>query len=460
MGSEEQTGAGKARDRLPFRQLLYFGYHRLKGHSVGRTYRRFLADDRARFSSVDEIDRLRSILLHAARTVPHYEAALGGREREIEADPVAVLRTLPLLTRDIVAERFDALTSSAADPRRVFEQTSGGSTGEPVRLLQDSSYRDVELAVSMLQASWTGWRFGEPEVWIWGSERDILSGSGGLRSSLANRLTGRRYFNAFQMTPESMRGCLDELDRDPPRLIVGYAHTLDDLAAFALEEGIAVRPQQAIVSTASTLHPLMRERVEQVFGTRVFDQYGSREVGDIACECDQHRGLHVLPWMNFVEIVDDEGKPVEAGQVGRVIVTSLCNESMPLIRYEVGDRARLVPDDDPPCPCGRRGPRLAEVVGRIGDTFKALDGSHIASGYFIHMLFFHDFVKRFQVVQTGPNRVVYRLIARSTPSAAELEKIARDTRAVMGEACDIDFEFPDEIPATASGKYRYTISEC
>ena len=103
---------------------------------------------------------------------------------------------------------------------------------------------------------------------------------------------------------------------------------------------------------------------------------------------------------------------------------------------------------------------MAEVVGRIGDTFKALDGSHIASGYFIHMLFFHDFVKRFQVVQTGPCRVVYRLIARSTPSAAELEKIARDTRAVMGEACDIDFEFPDEIPATASGKYRYTISEC
>jgi hypothetical protein len=76
------------------------------------------------------------------------------------------------------------------------------------------------------------------------------------------------------------------------------------------------------------------------------------------------------------------------------------------------------------------------------------------------MLFFHDFVERFQVVQTGPNRVVYRLIARSTPPAGELEKIARDTRTVMGEACDIDFEFPDEIPATASGKYRYTISEC
>jgi hypothetical protein len=41
-----------------------------------------------------------------------------------------------------------------------------------------------------------------------------------------------------------------------------------------------------------------------------------------------------------------------------------------------------------------------------------------------------------------------------------LEKIARDTRTVMGEACDVDFEFRDELPATLSGKYRYTISEC
>jgi phenylacetate-CoA ligase len=445
---------------LPLRQLLYFGYHRLGGRSVGRVYRQLLAEDRARLSSGGEIDRLRLILLHAARKVPHYEVALGGRGREIEADPVAVLRSLPLLTRDIVDGSFDALLSTDAGRRRAVEQMSGGSTGEPVRLLQDSRFREVELAVTMLQASWSGWRFGEPEVWIWGSERDILNGNGRLRSRLANRLIGRRYFNAFQLTPDSMRECLRHLQQDPPRLIVAYAHTLDDLAAFALDEGIVIGPQQAIISTASTLHPLMRERIERAFGCRVFDQYGSREVGDIACECDHHRGLHVIPWMNFVEVVGDDGEPVEPGREGRVIVTSLCNYAMPLIRYEVGDRARLVAAGEPPCPCGRKGPRLAEVVGRIGDTFKAADGTHVASGYFIHMLFFRDFVKRFQVVQTEPSRVVYRLITSGSPSGGDLEEIARDTRAVMGEACAVDFEFPDELPASPSGKYRYTISEC
>jgi phenylacetate-CoA ligase len=342
----------------------------------------------------------------------------------------------------------------------VYEQTSGGSTGEPVRLLQDNRFRELELASGMLQASWTGWRFGEAEVWIWGSERDILDSGARLRQRVGSRLAGRRYFNAYRLTPELMGECLRRLAGRPPRLIVAYAHTLDELASFAREEGIEITPQRAIISTAASLHPPMRERIESVFGTRLFDQYGSREVGDVACECDGHSGLHVLPWMNFVEIHDEDDKPVEPGTEGRVVVTSLANRAMPLIRYEIGDRARLVPGTEPPCPCGRGGPRLAEVTGRIGDTFKALDGTLVACGYFIHMLFFRDFIKRFQVVQTAPDRVVYRLITSEEAPALELEEIARDTRAAMGERCAVDFEFPDELVPSPSGKYRYTISEC
>jgi phenylacetate-coenzyme A ligase PaaK-like adenylate-forming protein len=445
---------------LSMRQRLYFGYHRLNGGNLGEEYRRLLADDRAGTPPERATEGLQDVLLHAASSVPYYAKWLGGREREIEADPEAVLESLPILTRDVVRDRMGELCAADAAERDTIEQTSGGSTGQPVRILQDASYRSTELALSMLQASWTGWRFGEPEIWIWGSERDILEGGASLSSRLGSRLTGRRYFNAFKLGPADMRELLTELDRKPPRLIVAYAHTLDDLASFGEAESIALAPQSAIVSTASTLHPLMRERIERFFGCRVYDQYGSREVGDIACQCGHGDDLHVLPWTNYVEVVDREGRAVAGGEEGRVIVTSLTNFAMPLIRYEVGDRARLAADDAPPCPCGRRGRRLAQVLGRIGDTFKALDGSHIASGYFIHMLFYREFVKEFQVVQTDPGTLVYRLAITRQPQQHELDQIAADTRAAMGEGCDIDFRFEDEIPVTASGKRRYTICEC
>ncbi len=443
-----------------WRQEAYFAYHRINGGSLGRIYRRLEADDRARTWESDRTENLRRLLSHAATSVPYYAALLPGSEAEAAADPIATLRRLPPLTKETIRSRFGDLCSRDIAARGSYEQTSGGSTGEPVRLIQDAHFRDAELAVAMLYSTWAGHRYGEPEVWIWGSERDIRDGSVGARSRLESRLARRSYYNAFRMTPETMRDCLDRLRRDRPKLIVAYAHTLDDLAAFALREGIGVAPQRAIICTASTLHPAMRERIEGVFGCRAFNQYGSREVGDIAGECGRHQGLHLLPWMNFVEIVDEDLNPVAAGEEGRVLVTSLCNYSMPLIRYEIGDRARLVPEEEPPCPCGRRGPRIAEVVGRVGDTFVALDGSHVASGYFVHLLFFRDFIERFQVVQRAPSLVVYRLVTSFRPAPEELEEITKETRAVMGSSCEVQFEFPDDLRPSASGKFRYTVSEC
>jgi phenylacetate-CoA ligase len=458
-GAAQFVGSGGA-EPLPMRQRLYFAYHRAAGRQLGEIYRRVHEDDHRRWPPGIAEDGLRRILAHAGEQVPHYREALQGMGAEIEADPIAVLRSLPILTRESLRAAGESLQSEDIAERGATEQTSGGSTGEPVRIMQDTHFEDVELAVSMLQSSWTGWRFGQPEVWIWGSERDIIEGQAGLRERLGSRLTGRRYVNAFKLTPAAMHELLAFLNRERPPLIVSYAHTLGDLASFVESEAIPLAPQRAIISTASTLHPVVRERVDRVFGCRVFDQYGSREVGDIACQCGASQGFHVLPWTNYVEIVDEAGQPVEPGGEGRVIVTSLCNYTMPLLRYEVGDRARLVPADEPPCPCGRPGLRLAEVLGRIGDTFKGLDGSRVASGYFIHMLFFHDFVKEFQVVQTAPERVVYRLVATRQPDSAELEEIAANTRMAMGEGCAVEFEFEDEIPVTASGKRRYTICEC
>jgi len=257
-----------------------------------------------------------------------------------------------------------------------------------------------------------------------------------------------------------MSECLRKLDREPPALIFTYAQSIYDLAVFAEEEGIRISPQRSVLSTAGTLHPFMRERIERSFRCRVYNQYGSREVSAIAGQCGSEPGLHVLPWMNFVEVVGEDGEPAPAGTDGRVLVTSLCNFAMPLIRYEVGDRAALLPDDAPACPCGRGGQRLAHVSGRIVDTFKALDGTLVNGEYFTHLLYFRPGIVKFQIVQTEPGRVVYRLVGDRPLGPEEEAEVADGTRKAMGQACQVDFERLAEIPASPSGKFRYTICEC
>jgi phenylacetate-CoA ligase len=198
------------------------------------------------------------------------------------------------------------------------------------------------------------------------------------------------------MTPEKMSRYLQFLNTHPPKFIIAYVQSIYELAQFAISEHITVTPQEAIMTLAGTLYPFMREKIEAVFHCKIFNRYGSREVGDIACECEAHAGLHVFPWGNYIEIVDDEGHPVPNGVEGNILVTNLNNFAMPLIRYAIGDRGMLSLSDQ--CSCGRQGQILERLSGRNVDVFRKRDGTLIDGEYFTHLLYFKNWVQKFQVV--------------------------------------------------------------
>ena len=81
----------------------------------------------------------------------------------------------------------------------------------------------------------------------------------------------------------------------------------------------------------------MRQKIENIFGTKLYDFYGSREAACIAAEC-KYGLMHVFSFNNYVEILDNNDQPVEEGEEGKVIITNLHNYSMPLIRYEITER--------------------------------------------------------------------------------------------------------------------------
>ena len=92
----------------------------------------------------------------------------------------------------------------------------------------------------------------------------------------------------------------------------------------------------------------MRADIEEAFGTKVYNFYGSREVSNLAGECK--KGLmHTFDFWNYLEVLDDNNQPVKEGEEGKVVVTNLVNYSMPLIRYEIGDLALRGPAQ---CTCG------------------------------------------------------------------------------------------------------------
>ena len=252
-----------------------------------------------------------------------------------------------------------------------------------------------------------------------------------------------------------MRRCLETLDRKPPKLIVAYAQALYELACFARRENITITPQNAAITSAGTLYEFMREAIVNVLRCPVYNRYGSREVSDIACERPGLEGLWVAPWGNYVEVLDSRGRAVPPDTDGEIAITCLTNFAMPLVRYRIGDRGTLAASKK------FGGQVLSRVLGRTVDTFRLRDGTCVDGEYFTHLLYFRDWVQKFQIVQKDYDTILIKikLNEAKNPSNIELTEITANTRAVMGPACHVRFEFPPEIPSLPSGKYRFTLSE-
>jgi phenylacetate-CoA ligase len=215
-------------------------------------------------------------------------------------------------------------------------------------------------------------------------------------------------------------------------------------------------PLVSVISSAESLSEDQRREIQSCFRAPVFDRYGSREVGCIGTECPNHRGLHLHPLDHMVEVVDTlTGAPV-VGRPGRVLVTSLNNFVMPLIRYEVGDLAVMGNGE---CPCGFPGPMLKTVVGRISDFIQAPSGRQLHGEYFTHAFYGLKSVRQFQFVQKSRTDFVLRIVRTPEFKSDDLDRILAETEKALGSDARLSIEFPRVIAPSPSGKQRFTISE-
>ena len=444
---------------MNWRKTVYLSYAAARGYRFPSHLTAYRRQWKRGCSSETVTVALSRLLGHCQQAVPYYADLLRGKGIDSSklSDPREALRRLPVLRKHTIRANFEALQSADLGGRKWCYNTSGGSTGEPVRLIQDSEYADRSKAIGLFYFHLLGCEVGQRLVRLWGSERDVEGGTQSLKARFFNWLTDTTWINAFHMSPERMRQYVATLNRLRPRLILTYAQAAYELARFVEREKLSLEPQRAVVTSAGTLYPFMQETIARVFGCQVYNLYGSREVSDIACEIPGADGLWVAPWGNFIEILDDQEKPVGPGEEGNIVVTSLTNYAMPLLRYWIGDRGALMPERT----AGGAGLQVLErVAGRNVDVFRTRNQTLIDGEYFTHLLYFRPWVWKIQVIQKSHEQLLFKVVrANGDAPQNDLEDIAARARLVMGPNCRVDFEFLPDLPPHPSGKYRYTISE-
>jgi phenylacetate-CoA ligase len=139
-----------------------------------------------------------------------------------------------------------------------------------------------------------------------------------------------------------------------------------------------------------------------------------------------------------------------------VIVTDFNNYAMPFIRYNMGDICGV---GRTACSCGRGLPLIREVQGRSSDFIKRRDGSLIHGEYFTHAFYGMEGVQKFQVVQESLELILVSVVAGTPIADASRDRIIGKIREALGEGVRIEVRQVADLPVTASGKFRFTLSK-
>ena len=403
-------------------------------------------------------EKLRRLVRHAYRNVPYYRR----RMKDAKITPQDIrgqrdLHKLPFLTKTDVREHiyFDILSENH-DKNQVLRITTSGSTGEPFVCYADRAQLEFRWAATLRSQEWTGYQFGDPCVRLWHQTLG-MSKSQAIRERLDAQLTRRKFIPVFEMSDDKLLEMAQEIASHKPVLMDGYAEALDFLAHYLKNHGsVSVRPK-ALMSSAQTLPESSRALIEEAFGCKVFDKYGSREFSGIAYECEAHSGHHVVGEGYIVEILRD-GEPAAPGEVGEVVITDLNNYCMPFIRYRIGDLAVAV-DQSQPCRCGRGLPLMGNIEGRVQSIIQGTDGRYVPGTFFAHYLkeFDHAIV-RFQVVQEEQGAMTFSVVKGGRYSDDTLQEILATFREYLGSDMKIDVEFVENVELIRTGKRLASVS--
>jgi phenylacetate-CoA ligase len=183
--------------------------------------------------------------------------------------------------------------------------------------------------------------------------------------------------------------------------------------------------KKAFVS-AEMLPESLRREFEEEWGIATFQGYGTADLGAVAYECKEKKGMHISTGV-IVQICDPlTGEPVPEGTAGEVVVT-LFDPVYPLIRFGTGDLSAMTSE---PCPCGCSSPKLVRIMGRVGSSVKV-------RGMFVHayqikeLVDQHPGIERIQCVITRKDQrdvLTMRVAATKPFSLEEVEEFSKHAR--------------------------------
>ena len=402
--------------------------------------------------------RVRAMVRHAYRSVPHYRETmdrLGLRPEDFET--AADLARLPLVDRADVQRDPLRFLSRDHPPDRCRRVQTGGSSGAPLTVFYPpSAFREAGYGERgrFVESQLTGRRW-RPRVLVFSSP---MASAGALGASAAQRIVLPRWMRREMrelslLDPPAM--ALAAMNDFRPDVVHSYGSYLEAIFLHAHEAGGDFHRPRVLTYSGDALPDRARRQISDRLGIPVLSRYNATEASPIGFECERHRGLHLNVDLHPVRVVGEDGNELPVGRTGDVVVSNLVNRATVLLNYRLGDLARRLPGA---CPCRRSLPMLSLPEGRVGDWVMTTDGERMHPQGVRTLITDEPDIRRYQVAQRTPSHFAIVLVAAPDCDRLALEeRLARKFIGRLGVGTTIDLEFTDVLPRTPGGKVRTVI---
>ena len=310
-----------------------------------------------------QLQRLQQTVAHCMQS-PFYKK----RFEEIGLRPEAIqslqdLRKIPFTTKQDLRDTYPFGMASVPLRECVRLHSSSGTTGTPTVILH--TQRDLDEWAN--QVARNLWMVGLRPDDVFQNSSGYGMFTGGLGFQYGAERLGMLTIPAAAGNSLRQIKFMTDFGTTAVHAVPSYVTRLREVM-----DSVGVDPRRdtklRVLAIGAEPHSEeQRRRIEEMMGVKAYNSFGMSEMcgPGVGFECPEQNGLHFWEDYYIVEIVDPETlEPVPDGEVGELVLTTLCREAMPLLRYRTRDLTRVLGRS---CPCGRNHVRLDRMRGRSDD---------------------------------------------------------------------------------------------
>ncbi len=399
---------------------------------------------------------LRRLVSFARANSPFYRDRLAPLFRSGDTPDLQRWREVPILRREDVERDIDRINPAELPPEigEVTIRRSSGTTGRSGMTFRICALVRIADACLMQRLyRWWGYDDAAPMASIRHytmNDRGFPNGKVEMQWSYPGRAAPHYSLDLRTSTANMIAW----LVRHRPRYLLTFPSIAHELAGHPDAKRIAELGFKGVVAISEIVSDDASELVRQSFGCEIAQIYGCSEMGAVALQSPDDGALLVCEENVMVELLDDDDQPVEPGETGRVILTSLYNFATPFIRYEIGDYATSAEAS----PSGRVFMRLQRIEGRQRNALVTASGKRVwQSAIPAANVLRYVAATQFQIRQPSAESIEFLYVPAS---AAPADRAGLETyfANLLGRPVSLRLSAEDAMPRTAGGKHERIVS--